>query len=276
MKAAEPTLSDLLADLWRAKFYLLIGGIAGLLLGFVFMAASVPHYRASMLVAPAERSSGPDIKALLPDNSSFAVQYMLNAMGSADSGDYIRFEHTLRETSVAAALLKNDRIMKGLSEASRFGFLPSRAPGTSAELASYLHDHIRVEPVGNSPLRRIIYQHPDREFAVYLLRVLHEIADGQIRDEIRGRTESREAYLQQALATTTHPDHRRALTSLLMEQEHVRMILAMDEPFAAIIAEPPAVGARPHWPRAAIIYPVLALGGMMLGFILYGLRRART
>ena len=71
-----------------------------------------------------------------------------------------------------------------------------------------------------------------------------------------------------------HPDHRRALTSLLMEQEHVQMILAMDEPFAAIIAEPPAAGVKPYWPRKAIVLPVGLLAGMVLAYMLSGLRRA--
>lgn len=275
MRVEEPSLSDLFADLWRAKLFVLAGAMAGLLIGWGFMAVSVPQYRATMLIAPAERQAGPDIKALLPDNSSFAVQYMLNAMGSPDSGDYVRFEHTLRESSVAAALLKNAAVMAGLGKAKRFTFVDAETPETAAELADYLQDHVQVEPVGTSPLRRVVYQHPDGAFAAAFLQKLHTIADSLIRQEIRDRTQSREAYLQQALATTEHPDHRRALTSLLMEQEHVRMILAMDEPFAAIIAEPPSASAKPEWPKAPIVYPVSALAGMLLAFAVFYLRRGR-
>lgn len=271
----DPTLADLIADLWQAKFYLMVGALAGLFIALGFMATAVPHYRATMLVAPAERSTGPDIKALLPDNSSFAVQYMLSAMGSPESGDYMRFEHILREPSVAAALLQDERVMAGIAGVRRFNFQSPETPDSAVALAAYLQDHVKIEPVGTTPLRRVVYGHPDRAFAAYLLARLHDITDSLIRQEVRARTHSREAYLQNALATTEHPDHRRALTSLLMEQEHIQMILAMDEPFAAIIAEPPAAGVKPDWPKAPLVVPAFMLGCMLLAFVVYGLRRSQ-
>ncbi|MCB9990642.1 MAG: chain length determinant family protein [Rhodospirillales bacterium] len=271
---AEPTLADLLGDLWQARKSLLAGALIGMIAAVIFMMVCVPHYRATMLIAPAERKAGPDIKALLPDNSSFAVQYMLNSLGSADSGDYVRFEHTLREGSVAAAMMMQPDMMAGIARDRRFIFQSESAPETAEDLAGYLFDKIAVEPVGTTALRRIVYKHPDRAFAVRMLQDLHFIADGMIRQEVRDRTASRETYLEKALESTSHPDHRRALTALLMEQEHVRMILAMDEPFAAIIAEPPSAGTHPYWPRAAIIFPAFVLAGMMLGFALFKMRDA--
>lgn len=275
MQAQEPTLADVLRDLWRAKAALLWGGGIGLVMAVIFIAAAVPHFRASMLVAPAERRTGPDIKALLPDNSSFAVQYLVNTLGSPDSGDFMRFETTLREATVAGRLLEDDRIVAGVRADRRFSFQGAPDVTQSAErFSAYLTDHVAIEPVGTTPLRRLVYKHPDRAFAGYLLTKLYETADELIRQEIRDKTQNREAYLQQALATVDHPDHRRALTSLLMEQEHVRMILAMDEPFAAIIAEPPAAGVKPYWPRKPIVLPAFVLAGMLLGYVISSLRRA--
>lgn len=274
MQAQEPTLADVLNDLWQAKFALLWGGVIGLVLAAVFLATAVPHYRASMLVAPAERRAGPDIKALLPDNSSFAVQYLVNTLGSQDSGDYMRFETTLREATVARQLLEDERIVAGV-RADRWFTVQDENDATESagKFSAYLTKRVAIEPVGTTPLRRLVYKHPDPAFAGYLLTQLHEAADTIIRQEIRDRTQSREAYLQQALATVDHPDHRRALTSLLMEQEHVQMILAMDEPFAAIVAEPPAAGVQVYWPRKALALPVGVLAGMLLGYIAFVLRR---
>lgn len=270
----EPTLEDLLKDLWQAKGILLKGAGLGLVLAVVVLFLAVPHYRAEMLVAPAERGTGPDIKALLPDNSSFAVQYMMNAMGSADSGDFIRFEHILRGPSVAKELLKDERFIEGYRQTKSFRFQLKRSGKVTAQhLSDFLMAHVNIDPVGNTPLRRLVFLHPDRNQAGYMLRRLHEVTDGIIRQEIRDKTHKREDYLQDALVTVDHPDHRRALTSLLMEQEHVRMILAMDEPFAAIIAEPPAAGVQPYWPRGSMILPVFMLGGMVLGYAFYTLRR---
>jgi len=263
----DPTLGDLLRDLWRAKTPILTGLFLGLAASFAFLFAAVPHYRATMLVAPAERGVGPDIKALLPENSSFAIQYMMNAMGSSESGDFVRFEHILRAPSVAAALLKDERIAAGIGADRAFSFLPARGVlQTPEKLSAYLTDKVAIEPVANVPLRKIVYDHPDPAFAVYLLDRMHAAADGLIRQEIRNRTQARTAYLEKALAITDHPDHRRALASLLMEQEHVRMILAMDEDFAAIKAEPPAAGALPYWPRRVLIVPVFMFCGMLLAY----------
>ncbi len=270
----EPTLAELLGDLWAAKWSVLVGALTGLLLAVLFMTVSVPHYRASMLVAPAERRTGPDIKALLPNNSSFAVQYMLNSLGSPETGDYVRFEHMLREPSVAAILAEDKQVMDGVQQDRRFTFLAPEALESGQELAVYLQDHVKVEPVGTSPLRRLVYDHPDRDFAAYTLARLHEVTDGIIRQEVRDRTASRADYLAKTLETVAHPDHRRALTSLLMEQEHVRMILAMDEPFAAIVAEPPSAGVKPQWPKRSIVFPVFAAVGMLLGFAAFNIRRA--
>ncbi len=270
----EPTLGDLLKDLWQAKLFLIFGGVLGLILAVGFLTTAIPHYRASMLIAPAERAAGPDIKALLPDNSSFAVQYLVNTMGSQDSNDFIRFEHMLRGISVATRLLGDKIIVEGIQSAGNFGFQKNEMKiDTPEKILAHLMQEVSIEPVGTTPLRRLVYKHPDKEFANYLLRRLQETADEIISAEIRNKTHSRTVYLEEALLTTDHPDHRRALTSLLMEQEHVRMILAMGEPFAAIIAEPPTAGIKPYWPRISIVLPIFILGGMFVFYVLYSLRR---
>lgn len=273
----DPTLAELLADVWAARLFLLAGGLIGLVGAGCFLAAAIPQYRAAMLIAPAERGAGPDIKALLPDNSSFAVQYMLNTLGSADSNDFIRFENILREPSVAGRLLADKTVTEGVRDFRRFTFgSKSALPDTAEELAAHFQDRIHIDPVGTTPLRRVVYQHPDPAFAKYLLTRLYQETDQIIKEDIKGKTENRTAYLQSALDTVTHPDHRRALTSLLMEQEHIRMILAMDEPFSAIMAEPAAAGVRPDWPKPALIVPAFVLASLVLAFVLHAIRRGMT
>ena len=270
---AEPTLAELLDDVWRARVVLLAGAVAGIVLALVFMTICVPQYRATMLVAPAASSIGADVNAPLPDKSVSVTQTVRTVPETINFGNYTQFEHTLRETSVAAALLRQPETMAGISKARRF--IVGNAPSleTAEDLADYLRDHISIEPVGTTSLRRLVYKHPDRQFAVHMLRALHGVADDLIRQESRERIREREDYLQEVLESVDHPDHRRALTMLLMEQEHLEMILAMDEPFAAAIIEPPAAGTHPYWPRAAIVLPVFMLAGMMIGFVLHRVRR---
>lgn len=274
--APEPTLADLLRLVLRAWKHWTAGAALGIFTALLFLWAAVPHYRAEMLVGPAGRaSSGPDIKAILPDNSSFAVQYLLHSLGSSDSTDFARFEQTLRGPAVAAGVLSDKTVPYALAKDRRLRFTgEEERPDTPEKLSVYLRRHIDIEPVGTTPLRRLVYTHPDRDFAVRFLATIAQEADAVIKREIQARADSRAAYLEQALAETRNPEHRQAITALLMEQEHVKMILAIDEPFAAAVAEPAFALPRPVWPRKAIVLPLMAAAGAFLGMVLYGLTRS--
>lgn len=272
---AEPSLIDVLIDLWHAKFYVITGLICGLVCGLLFLSVSIPQYKASMMIAPADRKGGQDIKALLPDNSSFAVQYLVNSIGSADSHDYVRFEHILTEHTIAALLIEDPVIQEGIRQAQRFTlFQNEERPQTPSSVSDYLQKSLTVETVGNTPLRRIHYHHPDPEFAVYFLQRIYDVTDNLIKEDIRSKTETRASYLAKTLADARHPDHKRALTSLLMEQEHLHMILAMDEPFAALIAEAPAAGPKPEKPRKAIVLSIFMFLGLFTGYTTFAIRRS--
>lgn len=270
----EPTIGDILRDLAQARAFLFFGALLGFIFALVWLAIAVPHYRAEMLVGPAERSGGRDIKALLPDNSSFAVQYLVNTLGTPDSIDFVRFEQIVREPSVAAQLMRDPLIVAGITADRLTRFSRDKDTLDSPEkLSAYLRDKVAVEPVAASPMRRLVYNHPDPAFAVYLLGQLQLKADTLIRDEVRRTAASRAAYLEKELGRVSNPDHRKALTSLLMEQEHLEMILAMDEPFAATVAEPAFTGPRPAWPRTRIILPLGLLIGAFLGYALHSLKK---
>lgn len=273
MTEREPDIGDVLRDLARAKWFLLFGLCAGFLVALTVILISVPQYKAEMLVGPAERGTGPDIKALLPDNSSFAVQYLVSSLGSKDSNDYMRFEHTLRASSVAEELMKDERVLEGIDRSGLFAFQQTDPLKTAADLSLYLQEKVYIEPVGATPLRRLVYLHPDPAFAEYLLERLHVVADNLIRKDIRAKAAKRETYLQDAIKTVGHPDHRRALTALLMEQEHVQMILAIDEPFAAVIAEPAAAQPKPAWPKKPLIFTVCIFISMFFAYLVYSARR---
>lgn len=269
----EPSLGDILKYVWLARVHVFTGALCGLAFAALFLLLAVPHYRITMLIAPAERTGQIDAKALLPDNPSFALQYLLNTMGSQDSTDFMRFENTMRGPSVAATLLKYPEILKGLQDTGPFIFSAHESLTTPEKIAAALEKHVTIMPVGNTPLRRVVFDHRSAEFGAVLLRHLYSETDHLIRNEVAESARKRSLYLKDLLDKVNHPDHRRALTSLLMEQEHILMILAMDEPFAAIIAEPPSASVRPWWPRKSLIFPGFACVGMVLGFALWSAKR---
>lgn len=270
----EPTLHDVLRDLWRARRALAFGAIVGLVGAVLFLLLAVPQYRAGMLVTPTTRSGTPDISALFPNNASFAMEYVMQSFGPGDSSDFMRFETILREPTVAAILLQDEKIRKGLDGARRSRLPGHHAPATAPQLAAWLQDHVAVEPVGQTRLKRIVLLHPDPVFAVYMLGRLYTTADNLIRAELEDKTARRIAYLEKTLDKTNHPDHRRVLTQLLMDQEQISMVLAVNEPFAAAIAEPPAAGPRPTWPRKTLVLPGFVFAGMFGAYMIFLLRRS--
>lgn len=263
----EPSLRDVTLWAWAARLWIASGLIAGLLVAVIWMMLSVPQYRVTMLVGPTTRTGTPDISALFPENASFALEYVLRSFGPGDSSDFMRFETILRGPTVSSALLQDGSLRSGVSEDRRWAFQNDRNIDDASAFSAYLHKTVRIEPVGNTPMRRITYHHADPQFGRKLLLDMYGQTDSLIRNEIRAKTDARIDWLKKTLLASSDPEHKRMLTTLLMEQEQVRMILALDEPFAAALAEPPAVSAKPVWPDKPLLFVILALMGAAVGFL---------
>lgn len=273
MAEREPTLADFLKSIWYLKLFVVVGGILGACLAYGLLWTAVPQYKATMLVAPA---AGRDNAA--PDIASFftggyggimppAVDYITHGLSSGSShADFSRFEAILREVSIARDLMKEEDFVQQVASDVSFRFTGRQTPETVEDVAVYLRKHIKIEPVGATAIKRIVYVHPDRDFAVMQLKRMAMIADRMIHDEAQSKNAGRVAYLQKAIDNTAHPEHRRILTSLLMEQEHMRMVLSMNEAYAATVIEPPSATAKPYWPNKAIMYGLCIMVGLFLGY----------
>jgi hypothetical protein len=270
----EPTLAELLLMLWADRRSILRGGLIGLLAAILFLLLAVPHYRAAMLVEPTTRAGTADLSAPMAERASFASEYMLKGFSAGDTDDFAWFEHILKEPSVAAQLLRDPAIQQGVENDRLFRIEWRRAPATAEDLAAYLDEHVSIDPVGATAIRRIAYASPDPAFAVLLLRKLYNATDSLIRNDMRDKADRRIAWLQQMIQATQNPDDRRALAALLSDQQQIRMMMSLDEPYAARIAEPPAAGDRPAWPRKVFVLPVFVFCGLLLGAVLPALRRS--
>ncbi len=271
--ASEPTLRDLLLLLWRGKWFVLGGAVIGVLLGVAFLTIATPKYRAQMLVGPASQNTSADLATLLREYDLPNLQYVIKRSGSSESADFVRFEQILTGPAVAALLLEGDAGLAAKIAGDRFSrFSSDEPPETPVQLAEYFTKAVSVEPVGSTSLRKIVYRHPDREFAAALLARMHRAADELIRKDVGENTDARIRYLNGELSKTQHPDHRRAITAIMMEQEQVRMLVNMDQPFAAAVIEAPAASSRPHWPKKSLVLPVAVMVGAFFGFLLFSFR----
>ena len=267
----DMTLADILRLAGRAKYFLLAGVIIGGMAAFVFLSIATPRYRAVMIVAPADGYALGDYASSSSVDRSISLPFWRPMEAEGVSTDFYRFVYTARGVAAAEILTKDDAVKQGVADDPRWDGDEWNAPA----LSEYLEDAIKVEPLGATPLRRLSYTHPDSTFAVALLRKIHLVADQLIRRDRRKQSQSRVAYLRDVLDKTVHPDHRRGITDLLLQQEHVQMLANLDEPYSAIVVEPASTGARPHWPRAMMAYPAFAVAGLVLGALVFGFMRRR-
>ncbi len=264
------SLSDFLRRLRRAWLALLVGAVIGALAGYLLLLMIEPHYEARMIVGP----------SLVQDTGESLMRFETGAevirrsigLNSAAPADFIKFEQVLREATVAGILSRYAGILEQVGQDKIFRFQADKSV-SAQELSAYLLRHVKIQPVGNTESRVISYAHPDPAFAVKLLGHLHTIADETIRQKTAADIEERVTWLKKELNESANPDHREALTLLLLAQERRRMLVAMDQPFAAEIVEPAAASARADWPKAPLMIVAGLFCGLLAGFTLASLRQ---
>lgn len=258
----EATLGDVLREVWAGRVWVLAGLVIGLACAFGMMEAAVPHYAAQMVLAPA---SPMEMGAARDEDG---------AGKNAEALSYERFEASFKGVAVAGLLLRDPEITAGLAADKAFGFSKSEPAWSAEKLAEYIARRVEVDPVGESSLRVLRYLHPDKEFGVMFLQRLHNVSDGLIRHGLRREVNERIAYLNKAVAENNNPEHRRALTDLLMEQERLRMLVSIDQPYAASVVVPAAASVKVRWPDVFLVYAGFGFAGALVGFVLYSARRA--
>ena len=265
---SEKTLYDVLRDVWRAKFWMLGFVIIMTIAAFVFLSVANDFYRAEMIIAPAS----PMGQSLQKAGDMGEGSTQLGEEDFQSNAAFLRFENTYNGASVANFLVRDKEIITGLALDRTFEFSENLEKWNAENLSEYLKKRVRLEPVSGTPLRRMIYLHPDKKFAVDMVKRIHRITDEMIRARILVETNQRIDYLNASLGKTTNPDHKRSLANLLMEQERLKMMVSLDQPYAASIIEPAYSSVRARWPDPYIIYPVFIFIGMLLGFVTYGLK----
>lgn len=255
-------LADFVSELWAAKFAVCIGLVVGVVAAFVFMTAAVEQSKAQIVIAPANPLTAQKVSNV---PTSLSGQYQ--AEPRTENLDFTRFENSYKGVAVAQLLLKNPEITEGLKNDRGFVFETPHQNLSAEQLADYIARRVTLDPVGETSLRSLNYYHADPAFAVSFLQRLHAITDGLLRRDMRVQIDNRIQYLNKALSETRNPDHQRAFADLLLEQERMKMMVSIDQSFAAAVVVPAAIQPRSVWPNAALIYTFFPLVGAFLGFI---------
>lgn len=258
-------LFSLLEILIARRRIVALGAATGLIGGVLFLILAVPQYRATMLIGPAWAP----VRGAAPEDIQTPARLSGN-FASEEEADYTRLEYILREPSAAARLFDDPAIRDGIARDTpvRFGSGPRLS--SPEDLARYLSDHVSIEPVGASTLRRLSYHHRDRDFAgMFLARLLSE-TDSMMREQALAGLAAQTAKLQARIAAEANPANRRALTVLMMDQQQRQAMLAVDGPYAARIAEPVSTSPRPVWPRKGLTMLAFLFVGLIGGTVWAG------
>ena len=250
----------------QAKWHVLIGMLCGSILAFILLSSLQPEYKTEMILAPAQKSSSSDFAGLLPGANIPALQFFTKQITQLSSAEFLTFENTLLSSRVAEQLKNDPEILTQLN------LVQNRV----TDIRDYLQKEVRIYPVGSTPLRRVFIYHTDPVFAQKFLQHMYDTTDALIKADTKQRAEQLLSHLDTVLQNTRSPDHREALTALLKEQQHIKLMTSIDMPFAAQLIEPPIAGSKSARPDPYLLYPALILLGAFLGYILAYLKHSNA
>lgn len=235
----------------------------GLLGAVVLCLLLKPQYEATMIVAPAIAE---DLSESFVENVMVRAP-SVEAQIPTGSPNFIRFEQSFRGHGVAGVVIRMDGIKDQIIKDTLW-----RGAGlnltTPEELVLYLNREVKIEPIGVTTSRRIIYRHPDPAFAVRFLGLLRKVDDQLIRTSVREETSNRIEWLKKELKDTFNPDHRQALTRLLLIEERRLMLLSLDAPYAVSVVEEAAASPKPVVPHKFLICLMMTFLGFVAAAVL--------
>ncbi len=262
---AEKTLYDVLGEVWHAKFVMISFALIAVLLAVLFIGISTRYTFAQMIIAPANPIGMVAVSGAAGQSMEGTIASGVPVGESIDA--FSVFGAIYSGTTVASFVAQDSEFLAPLRDDRRFVFSKVRLKWDAQSLSEYLSKRVHLEPLsGSSSLRRLSYMHPNKKFAAELLTRIHRITDEMIRARILVETNQRIEYLNNSLAGTNNPDHKRSLTALLMEQERQKMMVSLDQPYSAAIIEPAFVSSHTHWPDPYAIYPIFVLIGLLMGY----------
>ncbi len=294
-----PSYSDVFAMILRR--WLLFIGITALcfVLAVVFLQFSTRAYTIEMIIGPtaSDGVAGRGARLTLQSPDEQLIRHAPIEMDKDESlSDFSRFIELMTSKEISERLIKqvnidllkrvfpdqwnerrnnwqppqslSQRLVRFLNWLGRGG--DTWEPPNAVSLSDHLSQSMRIEPVGTSAMRRVVYRHPDRVFGIQLLNAVYQATDDYLRDQAKQRTEAEIAYIDQALQRVRLVEHRRALTNLLASQEQTQMMISVDLPFAADQIEASHAHSIPNWPPVIPVFILsLIVGGLLAVIVIY-------
>jgi hypothetical protein len=264
-------IETLFNGFWRWKWLVLLAAMAGATVGIQTIGKFVPTYRASMIVSP---GNGRDSLSISSGAANLVgLGQSLGVVGQVSPTDisFERFKVLIGSIQLARILQEKHQLLQkihinswdadnrrwikpkipenSLSKRVRRFFHANewREPGLES-LASYLNGMVQIGKLAKSPFYEISVAHPDRDFANFILQIVHNEADLLINQQDRQGASARKLYLEERLEAAQLSEVRSVLLALLMKMEQETMMASTDPPYVLTIIEPLHVSAQPTEP----------------------------
>ena len=283
----EPPNLDLITPIFRFRWLIALGVVAGLILGAVYEIIATARYTATVVVVPAtNRTDLPQLRGGLAALSGLAG----GKLGGNNVNSMDRFTFLLTSTRLAERQIARRPILlvlfperwdarhrgwvpptgfvQGISESLKqiFGIPTLIAPDKFAVAKTY-EKNLAQAKIGDTELIRISYNDKDPARAVQVLRWIVDDANEIVRGDAAQRAQQQSAYLRERLRTSTIQDYRETLLSLLAQEEQTLMLSSSRLPFAADTIEGESTSPVPTSKRPFTTMMAGALLGLMLTYL---------
>jgi uncharacterized protein involved in exopolysaccharide biosynthesis len=267
--------TDLAATAKQHKFVIPVSIAAFVCAALLWLNCVTPCYTAEMIIGPVLQTT-----AVTND------QKIMREMESDEVlSDYARAVQLLVSPEIAEQILKDKQLNvrshliqnNGWGQALksfiwRIAGQNYKQAQDASTLSTILGRHVHIDAIGRSAMRRVTFRHADREFAISLLNAIYHASDMHLKIQAGQRAMVQSAYLRAALDHVTHTDQRKALIKLLMVQERMRVLVAVDLPYAAEQIQQADAPRSADWPAVGLVlFFALFLGGFVGCSILYAM-----
>jgi uncharacterized protein involved in exopolysaccharide biosynthesis len=282
-------MNFVLTTLYRRKVVIAFCVVALVAVTAAFCVVVTPRYGASAVIAPVASASGESQNlAMLSGIASIA------GLGTATPetiSEFQKFEQILSSVRLAERLEERYGLLEEIfanewDEATRswhppsgfistarqtlremFG-LPAWEPPSPRRLAEYFAQNVQITEVDRTAIKKVSFQHPDRDFALRVLLILCKEADDMLREIARADITNTVEYLRSRMGDTDVVEYRASLTNLLSAQERMLMFINTNGAYAADFLDEPAASDVPVFPNVELFLVLAVLGGLFVGIVL--------
>jgi uncharacterized protein involved in exopolysaccharide biosynthesis len=288
--SAEPVDAvDMLITLWRRKWRVAAGMLAGLVVAIIYLNTSTPTFTTELRVTAAASTTN-SIANRLGSLGGLAAAAGLGISSSSKAEPFDLYLDALTSREVADRLAQDSRIMRTLFSAEwdrermawrnpgpspvarlrsllLIGNPPWRAPN-GQRLRDYLQRTIVITKSNKSPITMIGYDARDPDFGVYLLSRMNAEADSQVRRRALRQAREYQSYLASVLPGVLLAEVRRSLADALTEQYQAVMMAQSNVSYAAVTVSAPQASTAPTKPKATIVIALGLLLGAVVGIFI--------